>query len=304
MSVQHVIPVIIYLAGMGVGLSILRIWHWHAQRARRQTPLTRDLLHGPGHSLRARIDHVTFDVVAYFSLLPSLPLLFYAMYLHRRAGGVSRAAVEFALALTLAVAIAWLVYKLMHTLMRLRRLRLGLDAELATGQELDQLMREGYRVFHDVPGSGFNIDHVVIGRNGVFAVETKARTKPIQSNDKAEWRMEYDGKTLIFPHGRETAPLAQAERQAKWLREWLSSAVGEPIPVMPVVALPGWWINRTQPGGVPVFNAANPVAFLRQIGNVTLNDKLQQQIAHQLEQRCRDVAPRAYPKKKSAVAEV
>lgn len=52
-----------------------------------------------------------------------------------------------------------------------------------------------------------------------------------------------------------------------------------------------------------MFNAANPVAFLRQIGNVTLNDKLQQQIAHQLEQR-RDVAPRAYPKKKSAVAEV
>jgi hypothetical protein len=40
-------------------------------------------------------------------------------------------------------------------------LRAGYDAELAVGQELDKLMREGAWVFHDVPGENFNIDHVV-----------------------------------------------------------------------------------------------------------------------------------------------
>src|SRR3569833_1919598 len=177
MSVQQVIPVIIYLVGMGVGLGALHLWRWRTQRARRQTPRTRDLLRGPGHSLRARIVDLAFDMVAYFSLLPALPLLFYAMYLQRRVEGVSRAEVEFALALMLVVVIAWMVYKLVQTLTRLRRRRRGLDAERATGQELDQLMREGYRVFHDVPANGFNIDQDDDGRNNNKADETKARTK-------------------------------------------------------------------------------------------------------------------------------
>ena len=50
--------------------------------------------------------------------------------------------------------------------------RLGLEAEMAVGQELNQLLRHGYWVFHDLPADKFNIDHVVVGRNGVFAVET------------------------------------------------------------------------------------------------------------------------------------
>ena len=40
-------------------------------------------------------------------------------------------------------------------------------------------MRDGFAVFHDVPGDkAFNVDHVVIGPQGVFAVETKGRGKP------------------------------------------------------------------------------------------------------------------------------
>src|SRR3569833_2043808 len=124
MSVQLVIPVINYLEGMGVGLGALHLWLWRTQRARRQTPLTRDLLRGPGLSLLARNDDLACDMVAYFSLLPALPLLFYAMYLHRRVEGVSRAVVEFALARMLVGVIAWMVYKLVQTLTRLRRLRL------------------------------------------------------------------------------------------------------------------------------------------------------------------------------------
>src|SRR3569832_1762700 len=74
-------------------------------------------------------------------------------------------------------------------------------------------------------------------------------------------------------------------------------------PHKPNVALPGWYINRTQPGGVPVFNASNSAAFFRQIGKANLSDKLQQQIAYQLDQRCRDVVPRAYRKKEKALAD-
>ncbi len=55
---------------------------------------------------------------------------------------------------------------------------LGPDCEMAVGQELNNPMCAGYRVYNDVPAEGLNIDHVVVGRNGVFAVETKGRSKP------------------------------------------------------------------------------------------------------------------------------
>ena len=300
--VRQYLPAIVYLAGLVVGVGVLYLWLWRAQRARRRTPLTKELLRGPGQSLRARIDELTFDLVAYFAALPGLPLLFYALHLEQRLLGVSNATSVILYALIAGALVAFVAVKLVQTLSRLRRFRLALEAELATGQELDQLMRQGYRVFHDVPADGFNIDHVVVGRNGVFAIETKARTKPVKGDGKAEWKVEYNGEMLVFPSHREVKPLEQAERQAKWLREWLSAAVGEPVPVTPVLALPGWYINRTRAGGVAVFNAAHPAAFFRRLGNAELSDKLQQQIAHQLEQRCRDVAPRAYPRKKKTFA--
>jgi len=296
---QQWISVVIYLAGMGVGLGVLHLWLWRTQRARRQTPLTRNLLRGPGQSLRAAIDDLTFDLVAYFGMLSGVPLLFYAMYLERRLLGASKPVVEIALAVTLVIVVAYIIRKLVRTLSRLRRLRLGLEGEMAAGQELDQLMLEGYRVFHDVPGNGFNIDHVVVGRNGVFAIETKTRSKPLKDDGKAERHVEYTGGALIFPHYRSTKPLAQAEYQAKWMHEWLSAAVGKSVLVMPLVALPGWYINRGEHTRIPVFNPLKCAAYFRHVGTAELSHDLQQQIAHQLDQRCRDVAPRAYPRKKT-----
>ena len=300
---QQLVPVVVYLAGIGMGAGVLQLWLWRTQRARRQTPLTRNLLRGPGHSLRVTIDDLAFDAASYLAMLSGLPLYFYAAYLQRQLTGTSRPMVETTLALTLVIFIAYIIFKLVRALARLRQLRLGLEGELATGQELDQLMLEGYRVFHDVPSESFNIDHVVVGRNGVFAIETKARSKPIKDDGKAEREVEYKDGALIFPHYRSVKPLAQAEYQAKWLHNWLSAAVGKPVPVMPLVALPGWYVKRSEQNRVPVFNPLKCAAYFRHIGMPELGPDLQQQIVHQLDQRCRDVAPRAYAKKKIALAD-
>jgi len=300
---QQLIPLVIYMVGMCIGAGLLRLWLWRTERARRQTPLTRNLLRGPGHSLRNDIDDLATDVFGYFVLFPSLPLLFYSMYLERQLTGASKPAVEFVLAVMLVIVVAYIIVKLIRALPRLRQLRLGLDGELATGQELDQLMLDGYRVFHDVPGEGFNIDHVVVGRNGVFAIETKARSKPLKDDGKAEREVEYKDGALIFPHYRSAKPLAQAEYQAKWMHKWLSAAVGKPVPVMPLVALPGWYVKRSEQNRVPVFNPLKCAAYFRHIGSAELSPDLQQQIVHQLDQRCRDIAPRVYPKKKIALSD-
>ena len=85
--------------------------------------------------------------------------------------------------ITIAViASVWSACRLWKLINLRRRIRLGFEGERHVGEALNQLMLVGYRVFHDFlitdkPRSIRNIDHIVIGSNGVFAVETKTRRK-------------------------------------------------------------------------------------------------------------------------------
>ena len=62
-------------------------------------------------------------------------------------------------------------------------------------------MLEGNYVYHDFPADKFNIDHIVVGRSGIFAVETKVRSKPTTNNHRQDATVEYNGKMLNFPDG-------------------------------------------------------------------------------------------------------
>ena len=54
----------------------------------------------------------------------------------------------------------------------------GFAGERAVAEELNQLIRAGCYVFHDVPMAPYgNIDHVLVTPKGIYAVETKARRK-------------------------------------------------------------------------------------------------------------------------------
>jgi hypothetical protein len=188
--------------------------------------------------------------------------------------------------------VAWMVSRLIKTGTRLDGLRAGYDAEVAVGQELDQLMRQGAVVFHDFPAEGFNIDHVVISRRGLFAVETKGFTKPGDQRGKAGATVTFDGKSLAFPRWKTTEPLEQAERQAKWLSKWVSSATGDTVGVLPVVALPGWFVERNGRGPVRVYSGRELPQLLYAVGAEPLTAESMQRVVHQVEQRCRNVAPK------------
>ena len=170
--------------------------------------------------------------------------------------------------------------------------RLGYEGEIAVGQELNQLMRDGYYVYHDFPADKFNIDHIIVGASGIFAVETKARSKPTSKDRKADAKVKYDGKFLRFPNGTDIESLEQARRQAEWLSKWLQSAVGEPVRVRPVVALPGWFVERVASGGIRVINPKNFRSIAKPKDGNILSEKMISRVVHQLEQKCRDVAPK------------
>ena len=64
--------------------------------------------------------------------------------------------------------VATMVWRMVRAGERLDRLRAGFDAEVAVGQELDQLMRQGAFVFHDFPCERFNIDRFSYPVEAIF----------------------------------------------------------------------------------------------------------------------------------------
>ncbi len=147
------------------------------------------------------------------------------------------------IAFTAAAAMAgcFLAYRLCKAIPRVRLLTQGLLGEKAVGQFLDRLQAKGYLVYHDIPGEGFNIDHVLVGPAGVYTIETKTWTKP--SPGRAHLR--FDGRTITRPNGKTTTePVQQALAQAAWLKRELSESIGKDLNVFSVVAFPGWYIDQ------------------------------------------------------------
>lgn len=259
---------------------------------KRKSPFTRQFLRSPGYSLLNQLDELRIDLFGYMLGISALPLMLVATFFVQKEITGKPFTITTITILVVAIIgiLVVLIPKLVRTTRKLERIRLGYEAELSVGQELNQLMTRGFRVYHDFPADNFNIDHIVIGKTGVFAVETKGRSKPDTGDGHADATAVYDGKTIAFPHWNETKPIEQARRQSNSLSKWLSSAVGEPVNVIPVLAIPGWYIDYKGKSDVLVYFGKSPEAlFTKYCNGVTLTDQMVQRIAHQIESKCRDI---------------
>jgi hypothetical protein len=147
-------------------------------------------------------------------------------------------------------------------------------------------MANGFDVFHDVPFGKFNIDHVLLGPRGLFAVETKTKRKPLK-NGKKQANVKFDGAALNFPNFRGTAAVDQAVRNAGSLSKWLSAATADQWRAFAILTIPGWYVETTRPSAeVQVLNP-------KQIRSAVLarpesiDGAMIQRARYQLEQKCR-----------------
>lgn len=143
------------------------------------------------------------------------------------------------LALIGIIFFAWRVWGVRQ---RMRHLKQGIVGERAVGQFLESLRERKYKVFHDIVGDNFNIDHVLIGPAGVFAIETKTWSKPA----RGDARVKFDGeKVTVFDREPDRDPVIQAKAQATWLRALLKESTGREYHVRPVIVFPGWFVEST-----------------------------------------------------------
>lgn len=265
-------------------------WRIHGRHFRRRCFLTRHLLRSPGESSRIQLDEMTSRISAYLALTVTIPLVIYsASLLVRNEPGADG---TLALAIDALAVAACMIYALwgLHSLIKeKRRLATELETKMAVAQELNGLMYEGYKVFHDLPADGFNIDHVVVGRTGVYALATRGLTTSAAKFDASDWDVVYDGHSLRFPGWQETEAIEQASFQAAWLQKWLVEAGGNDVPVYPVLVLPGWYINQEAEGGIRVSNGKNIRSLLlhHEPDHLPLFHQAFRRIADQLDQRCR-----------------
>lgn len=149
-----------------------------------------------------------------------------------------------AITAALIVSTLYTAYEYRRASVAAKRLLFGARGEREVAAILADL--RAYRAFHNVVLPGLkigNIDHVLVGPAGVFAIETKNR----RGCNEAPPRVVYDGHRLTcngFP--LDPDPIAQVNRNAAALSNWIVSRVGRKYWVRGVVLFPGAEIVKKQ----------------------------------------------------------
>lgn len=265
-------------------VGILAFKYWRKRDARRSPLHGKKLANLPGQQLTTRInDHGDNLLLAGMVMYLSFPVMLFAWALSRvQWEKVDFGIIEWIFAIAATLVFAYGMWQFVVHWDARAKARDGLVAEQMTGQLLNRLIGSDCIVAHDLPCEGFNIDHVVIAPRAVYAVETKSFRKPRGSADDSHYKVAFDGEALRFPDWRDDTPITQARRQAKWLARYLSEALGREIPVIPAVALPGWWIDRTEESkrsDVRVFTPMGKGADFLLAGQEVLDDSTRTLVA-------------------------
>lgn len=134
----------------------------------------------------------------------------------------------------------WQVFRL-HS--KIRPANAAARAEHKVARLLDQIRDKGFVAFHDLPGAERNIDHVVVGPGGIYAIETKERS--------GSGTIDYCSDQALVFAGRikDGLPLRHARESARWLQSRLRQTLNDPHPVKPLVVFLGDWDVRCHDGG-------------------------------------------------------
>jgi hypothetical protein len=188
------IPTLILLAAVSIE-------RWRRKRRGERQPLSEKLLRPAGYSLQCKLEDLNDNFNGWFAgafLFSALAIIFASVAPANLSARIIYLTV-FGLTAAISTVLAW------RTLWNIRSYRMGLLGEQAIAEELQRLIPSGYKIFHDIPceknDCQWNIDHVAVGPAGVFAIETKYRTKKPGRNGEQDHKAEFDGNRIEFASG-------------------------------------------------------------------------------------------------------
>jgi len=216
----------------------------------RRSPIKHKPLRLPGQSLSEEIQKVVHEVVLERVLLAVVFVVLAGWEWYRWYWPITHQPI---LVTTLAIgACTWAAFKFVRGRKTIRQLKLGRDGERDVAEVLEEMREKGYKVFHDIKGDDFNVDHLVVGSHGLFVIETKTASKPA----KGDAKVRYDGERVTVG-GRVPVrgPVQQSSALAKWIGDLVKQSSGRSCFVRPVVLYPGWFVeNSSRTAAVWVLN--------------------------------------------------
>jgi len=119
---------------------------------------------------------------------------------------------------------------------------MGACGERIVGQNLDREMpSRGYKVYHDIQirkgRRTMNIDHLLVGPNGVFLIEDKTWSKPM----KGQTIVHFDGRCVYRNGVPDMRPVKEAFALAREANSYIKSLTGVSVPIKPVLVFVGWY---------------------------------------------------------------
>lgn len=203
-----------------------------------RSPLDRTpLLRLPGQSLSQQLDDLLLDQIVPALMLALFMVLVAGMEWWRYLTDAKPNPIVYSI--VALVMVGYAVYKVLRNKKAIRQLRQGRNGERVVAQNLERFRAAGFFIFHDVPSGDANVDHVLIGPQGIYSIETKTLSKPLRGDCKVQVTPE-----AVYANGHklDRNPVIQAKAQAGWLRAFFARHEFK-APVWPVVALPGWFVE-------------------------------------------------------------
>ena len=255
------------------------------ERAKSVVPFAELQRRPAGESGRLKLEKYSDDLNTWLMAIVFIPVALALVLATQRETNVATITL-FLIADVIVAAVAW---RKLRSLLRERACyRLGFEGERYVAEELNQLMADGFRVFHDVPFDNYNLDHVLVGPPGVFVIETKTRRKPVSDEGEKAYKVTFDGAVLHFPKGSDTDALEQVRRNRDTLSKWLSSATGDRVRARGILTIPGWFVEQIVPSAdVQCLNPKQIRSAVLRITQVPLTAEQIQRASHQLEQKCK-----------------
>src|SRR5688572_30261353 len=265
----------------------------HLRRQRKSEPPQEErLLRPAGYSLTVKLDDLCDSILQglFLAAIPCAIAIFSAVGLSTLLANDAPFQWTAGFAASLFFSTVWAVALITRAVARLREARnarLGMRGEQAVAEALNEVADVGYRAFHDLQSDGtWNIDHVVVGPQGIFLIETRARRRYARKNQQPRHVVIYDGRALIFPSGTDIDALPQVQRNASWLTNFLARRTCEVVHVHPFIVIPGWYTETKGNFPVKVMNTTYLRTHLRNQPK-TIDPAQVQRIIGALDEKCR-----------------
>jgi len=191
----------------------------------------------PGQSVRDEWERLFDDkVVAYLLTFIIVWLFAFWQWIYKWTGQKPQPGFWTVVAILVSL---YCVYRMWRLRAEFRHLNLGEKGERRVSEVLRELRYRDYITFDDLLLRDVNVDHVVVGPGGVFAIETKAYS--VFGNGSAG--IDANGALQLGGKPAFKDPLKQARASAAQVSAELERYLRRKVWVEPFVVLPGWRID-------------------------------------------------------------